>query len=321
MARYLAGRLLQMLPLLVGISFLLFFLLSLAPGDPVDMFIMSDPNVDARNIEALKHAYGLDQPMIVRYVKWLGRTVRGDLGWSIRFKQPVSQLIAERLPNTLALTMTGFILALLLAVPVGIYAALRQYSLTDYVVSFLSFLGFSVPLFWFGIVMIYIFAVNLRWVPPGGFQTTGVAPGWPMALDRVRYMLLPAAVVAFYTAALLVRYVRSSMLEALRQDYIRTARSKGLRERTVINKHALRNALMPLVTILSLAIPALFGGAPVTETVFGWPGTGQLLVQSVLSGDHIVSMAMLMIIAVMVVAASLVADLAYAWLDPRIRYE
>ena len=321
MARYLAGRLLQMLPLLVGISFLLFFLLTLAPGDPVDMFIMSDPNVDAQNIEALKRAYGLDQPMIVRYVKWLGRTVRGDLGWSIRFKQPVSQLIAERLPNTLTLTMTGFILALLLAVPVGIYAALRQYSLTDYLVSFLSFLGFSVPLFWFGIIMIYIFAVKLRVVPPGGFQTTGVAPGWPAVFDRLRYMLLPAAVVAFYTAALLVRYVRSSMLEALRQDYIRTARSKGLRERTVINKHAFRNALMPLVTILSLAIPALFGGAPVTETVFGWPGTGQLLVQSVLSGDSIVAMAMLMIIAVLVVAASLVADVAYAWLDPRIRYE
>ncbi len=321
MARYLAGRLLQMLPLLVGISFLLFFLLTLAPGDPVDMFILSDPNVDAKNIEALKHAYGLDQPMIVRYVKWLGRTVRGDLGWSVRFRQPVSQLIAERLPNTLALTMTGFVLALLFAVPVGIYAALRQYSLTDYIVSFLSFLGFSVPLFWFGIVMIYIFAVKLRVVPPGGFQTTGVAPGWPMALDRLRYMLLPAAVVAFYTGALLVRYVRSSMLEALRQDYIRTARSKGLREPTVINKHALRNAMMPLVTILSLAIPALLGGAPVTETVFGWPGTGQLLVQSVLSGDHIVAMAMLMIIAVLVVAASLAADLAYAWLDPRIRYE
>jgi peptide/nickel transport system permease protein len=169
--------------------------------------------------------------------------------------------------------------------------------------------------------MIYIFAVKWRLVPPGGFQTTGVAPGWPTAIDRLRYMLLPAAVVAFYTAALLVRYVRSSMLDALRQDYIRTARSKGLRERTVVNKHALRNALMPLVTILSLAIPALFGGAPVTETVFGWPGTGQLLVQSVLSGDSIVAMAMLMIIAILVVAASLAADLAYAWLDPRIRYE
>src|SRR5688572_12612679 len=149
-----------MLPLLLGISFLLFVLLTLAPGDPVDMFILSDPNVDAQNIEALKRAYGLDQPVPVRYVKWLGRTIRGDFGWSLSFKQPVIQLIAERLPNSLMLAFSGFVIAILLAVPIGIYAALRQYSLSDYLVSFLSFIGFSVPLFWFGIVMIYIFAVK-----------------------------------------------------------------------------------------------------------------------------------------------------------------
>jgi peptide/nickel transport system permease protein len=285
------------------------------------MLILSDPNVDPANVEALKRVYGLDQPILVRYVKWLLRTLRGDLGWSLFYKQPVLALIAERLPNSLLLAFTGFAIAVALAVPIGIYSAVRQYSASDHVVSATSLLGFSVPLFWFGILMIYVFAVKLRWFPPGGFQSTGVEPGWPALLDRLRHMILPTVVVAFYSLALLVRFVRSSILEVLRQDYVRTARSKGLPERVVINRHVLRNALIPLVTILSLAIPALFGGAPVTETVFGWPGTGQLLVQSVVAGDHLVAMAMLMIIAALVVVASLLADIMYGLLDPRIRYD
>lgn len=321
MSRYLLKRLLQIIPMLLGISFLLFLVLSLAPGDPVDLLILSDPNVNPENVEALKRIYGLDQPVVVRYVKWLGRTLRGDLGWSLFYKQPVIRLIAERLPNSLLLAFTGFLLAVVLAVPIGIYSAIRQYSASDHIVSTVSLLGFSVPLFWFGIVMIYVFAVKLRWFPPGGFRSTGIEDGWPAVADRLRYMILPTAVVAFYSTALLVRFVRSSMIDAIRQDYIRTARSKGLHERLVISRHALRNALIPFVTILSLAIPALFGGAPVTETVFGWPGTGQLLVQSVIAGDHLVAMAMLMIIAVLVVASSLLADIMYALLDPRVRYE
>ena len=321
MSRYLLRRLLQIVPMLLGISFVLFLLLTLAPGDPVDMMILSDPNVDPANVEALKRVYGLDQPIPVRYVKWLVRTARGDLGWSLFYKQPVIRLIAERLPNSLLLAFTGFLVAVAIAIPVGIYSAVRQYSLSDHLVSATALLGFSIPLFWFGIIVIYVFAVKLRWFPPGGFQTTGVGPGWPAVIDRARYMILPTGVVAFYSLALLVRFVRSSILDALRQDYVRTARSKGLPERTVLNRHVLRNALIPLVTILSLAIPALFGGTPVTETVFGWPGTGQLLVQSVIAGDHLVAMAMLMMIAAFVVAASLIADVLYGLLDPRVRYD
>jgi peptide/nickel transport system permease protein len=299
----------------------LFLVLTLAPGDPVDMLILSDPNVDPANVEALKRVYGLDQPIPVRYVKWLARTAGGDLGWSLFYKQPVLRLIAERLPNSLLLAFTGFLIAVAIAIPVGIYSAVRQYSISDHVVSATSLLGFSIPLFWFGILMIYVFAVKLRWFPPGGFQTTGVAPGLPALLDRLRYMILPTIVVAFYSLALLVRFVRSSVLDALRADYVRTARSKGLRERTVLNRHVLRNAMIPLVTVLSLAIPALFGGTPVTETVFGWPGTGQLLIQSVIAGDHLVAMAMLMMIAALVVISSLAADILYGLLDPRVRYD
>lgn len=331
MQRYIFRRLLQMIPIALGISVLMFSLLTLAPGDPVDLLIASDPRVKPQDIARLKRIYGLDQPLHVRYVKWLGRTLQGDLGFSRTYKEPVTHILRDRIGNSLWLTVTAFFLALLVAVPVGIYSALHQYSALDYLATTFTFFGVSIPVFWFGIMMIYLFAVWHPWtavpalswlvLPPGGISTPGVPAGLPFYLDRLRYMLLPSIVLALLSMATYTRYTRSSMLEVIRQDYVRTARSKGLAERTVINRHALRNALIPLVTIVALSISGLFAGAPITETVFAWPGVGRLLVDSVIGGDYVAAQAVLMFLAVLVLVFNLVADIGYALLDPRIRYD
>jgi peptide/nickel transport system permease protein len=317
---YLIRRLLQMVPLLLVMSFLFFALLAAAPGDPTDLLILSNPNVTVEDVARLKRLYGLDQPLHVRYGKWLLRTSQGDLGWSLNYKVPVRRLIQERLPHSMVLMSTGLGLSLAVAVPVGVYSALRQYSLIDYVASVLAFVGFSIPLFWFGLIMIYLFAVKFQVLPPGGVRTPGVEGGVAGLLDYLRHLVLPAIVIALYNIASLARYTRSSMLEVIRQDYIRTARAKGLAEGLVVRRHAIRNALIPIVTVLGLTLPLLFGGAPVTETVFGWPGIGQLLVQSVVIGDYVVAISVLMMIALVVVLFNLAADLVYGVLDPRIRY-
>jgi peptide/nickel transport system permease protein len=329
--RYIFRRLLQMIPIALGISVLMFALLTLAPGDPVDLLISSDPRVKPQDVARLKRIYGLDQPIHIRYVKWLGRTVKGDLGFSRTYKEPVTHLMRDRIGNSLWLTVTAFFLALLVAMPVGIYSALRQYSVLDYVATTFTFFGVSIPAFWFGIMMIYLFAVWHPWtvvpwmaglvLPPGGISTPGVPDGLPFYVDRLRYMILPSIVLALLSMATYTRYTRSSMLEVIRQDYVRTARSKGLAERAVINKHALRNALIPLVTIVALSISGLFAGAPITETVFAWPGVGRLLVDSVIGGDYVAAQAVLMFLAVLVLVFNLVADIGYALLDPRIRYD
>jgi len=315
--RFLVRRLLLTVPFLLAVSAMLFLILTLAPGDPIDLFILSNREVQPRDVEALKRAYGLDRPIPVRYVRWLGRVASGDLGWSLYYRQPVMTILRERVPNSLLLTLPALGLAVALAVPIGILSAVRQYSIVDHAANLVAFAGYSIPLFWLGIVAMYFFAVVLHWLPPGGFPGgAGVT-----VVTRLRYVILPMLVISFHLIALLVRHVRSSVLEVIRQDFVRTARAKGLTEARIINRHVVRNALLPVVTVLSLVIPALFGGAPVTESVFGWPGIGHLLVQSVLVGDHLVSMAVLMMIALLIVAFSLVADVAYAWLDPRIQYE
>ena len=331
MQRYIFRRLLQMIPIALGISVLMFALLTLAPGDPVDLLISSDPRVKPEDIVRLKHLYGLDQPIHIRYLKWLGRTVQGDLGFSRTYKQPVTELMQDRIGNSLWLTVTAFVLAVGVAVPVGIYSALHQYSFLDYATTTFTFFGVSIPVFWFGIMAIYLFAVWHPWtqipalgwllLPPGGISTPGVSEGLPFFLDRLRYMILPSIVLALLSMASYTRYTRSSMLEVVRQDYVRTARAKGLAEGVVINKHALRNALIPLVTIVALSISGLFAGAPITETVFAWPGVGRLLVDSVIGGDYVAAQAVLMFLAVLVLIFNLVADIGYAFLDPRIRYD
>lgn len=331
MSRYLVHRLLQMVPLVVGLSIIIFLLLALAPGDPVDLLVFGNPKIKPEDIARLKHFYGLDQPLYIRYFKWLWAALHGDLGYSRTYKQPVLSLMWWRIGNSLWLQIPAFLLALVVAVPVGVYSALRQYSRLDYAATFFTFFGVSVPAFWFGIMMIYVFAVWHPWTasqlfdwlkfPAGGFNTPGVADGLPTYLDRARYVVLPAIVLSLLFMATYTRYTRSSMLEVIRQDYVRTARAKGLSELVVINRHALKNAMIPLATIIALSIPGLFAGAPLTETIFGWPGIGRLLVDAVLGADFAVAQGIIIFLAALVIIFNLLADISYAMLDPRIRYD
>lgn len=331
MSRFLARRLLQMIPMIFGLSVIIFLLLVAAPGDPVDFLIFGNPNVKAEDVARLKRLYGLDQPLYVRYFKWLWAAVHGDLGYSRTYKQPVMSLMWWRIANSLWLQVPAFLLALAVAVPIGIYSALRQYSAADYGATFFTFFGVSIPAFWFGIMMIYIFAVWHPWtalsafewlrLPAGGFSTPGVGEGVAKYVDRIRYLVLPTIVLSLLFMATYTRYTRSSMLEVIRQDYVRTARAKGLRERVVVNKHALKNAMIPLATIIALSIPGLFAGAPLTETIFGWPGVGRLFVESVLAADFAVAQGIIIFLAALVIVFNLLADISYALLDPRIRYD
>jgi len=310
-----------MIPIILGISVVVFALLLAAPGDQVDLLISGVPNITPDEVARLKHVYGLDEPVYVRYVKWLERAVQGDFGWSRTYKERVTSLIFDRLGNTVTLAAGALVLALAVAVPVGIYSALHQYSALDYGATLFTFFGVSVPVFWFGIMLIYVFGVTWHLLPPGGINSPGVAPGLPMLIDRLQYLPLPTLALGLVFMASFTRYTRSSMLEVVRQDFVRTARAKGLPGRVVIRRHALRNALIPLVTVLGVAIPGVLAGAPLTETVFSWPGVGKLLVDATLGGDYAVAQGIIMFISIMVIAANLLVDVAYGVLDPRIRYD
>ncbi|MDR5682963.1 MAG: ABC transporter permease [Armatimonadota bacterium] len=328
---YLLRRGVQTVVILFGLSILMFTLLVFTPGDPVELLATSNPDIQPEDIAALRQYYGLDDPFYVRYFKWLRTVVRGDLGYSRQYGKPVMEIMGERLKNTLTLLTAAVVVAFVVGVAVGIYSALHQYSTTDYAVTVFSFIGLSIPNFWQGIVFILIFAVWAPWahipglawlkLPAGGMMTPGVSEGLPMVLDRVRHLVLPTLVLATSGMASWVRFTRSSMLEVIRQDYIRTAHAKGLAEKVVINKHALRNALIPLITLVALSIPNVVSGAVLTETVFSWPGMGLLLFQSVLGHDHNVAMAVLLFLALMTILFNLLADIAYAVVDPRVKYD
>ncbi|MGH2359478.1 MAG: ABC transporter permease [bacterium] len=321
MYRFLARRLAQSLVVLAGLSVLLFTLLVLTPGDPVELLASSLPDVQSEDIARLRKYYGLDDPVYIRYFKWARTVLKGDLGYSRTYGQPVSHLIRQRLGNTLQLLTGAFLIAFSVGVAVGVYSALHQYSFLDYVATLFSFAGLAMPVFWQGILFILLFAVWLPWFPAGGMITPGVASGAPMVLDRLHHLVLPTVVLATVGMASWVRYSRSSMLEVIRQDYVRTARAKGLADQIVTRKHAVRNALIPIITLVALAIPGILDGAVVTETVFSWPGMGLLLFQAVLGHDHAVAMAVLLFLAVATILANLMADVTYALVDPRIRYE
>ncbi|MFO8061254.1 MAG: ABC transporter permease [Bacillota bacterium] len=316
MHTYVIRRLLQMIPLLIGISVLLFALMHYLPGGPMAMYT-NDPNITEEQLARMRAAYGLDDPVHTRYLSWLGRVMRGDLGNSFADGRPVSFRIRGRLPATFQLLGAAYVLAIVIAIPLGITAALRQYSLMDYVTTVLAYLGISMPTFWFGIILIIIFSVNLGWFPSGGRMPPSGANLW----DMIQYMVLPTVVLALYSIAGWSRFMRSSMLEVIRSDYIVTARSKGLAERTVIYKHALRNAIIPVVTVIALEGRFLFSGAVVTEAIFAWPGMGRLYWGSVIKRDYPVLMGILVITALLVIAFNLLADFLYAVLDPRIRYD
>lgn len=322
MTRYVIRRLLQAIPLLIAISILVFALIELAPGDPSQMYVDPEKGADPEYIAQVRASLGLNDPVYVRYLAWLGKTLNGDFGFSFRTRRPVALEIGDRLPNTLLLGGVSLVLSLLIAVPIGIISALKRYTLIDYVLSTLALVGISVPVFWVALLLLQVFAIQLNWLPAVGMHDVRNSyEGWGEVLDVLRHMILPTIVLSLAQMASWSRYQRSALLEVLGQDYIRTARAKGMRERRVIALHALRNALIPIVTLIGLSVPTIVTGAFITETIFGWPGMGRLGVEAVNGRDYPIIMAVTMLSAILIIAGNLFADIAYAWVDPRIRYD
>lgn len=316
MGRYVIRRLIQALPLLLAISAVSFTIIKVSPGGPLAAY-EGNPNFTDADRERLEHAFGLDQPIPLQYLSWLGAFLRGDWGYSLLAHQPVLALIGERLPNTLTLMGTVFVTVLLFAIPIGVLAAVRQYSWFDHIVTGTTFAFLSTPTFWLGLLLIIAFGLQLRWLPLGGIDT----PGRPFEIgDRLRHLILPVATIALVQLGSHVRYLRASMLETIGQDYMRTARAKGLQERIVVMRHALKNAAIPLVTVVALDVPELFVGALVTEQIFGWPGMGRLFWDAATRFDYPVLMGILTVSSALIVLANLLADVVYGYLDPRIRY-
>lgn len=313
---YLLRRILGSIPLLLGISVILYAVLHLAPGGPTDVYA-DNPSVSPEALKNLERELGLDQPVPIQYLRWLGALARGEWGYSIRSGRPVTKDILERIPATLTLGGTAFVLALLVALPLGVLSAVRRYSFADYGFTFLSFLGISMPIFWLALMLQAFFAVQLKILPSAGLETIGDGS----LVDRLRHLILPACILAVASIASWGRFVRSSMLDVLSLDYIRTARAKGLSERIVVYRHALRNALIPVVTIIALDFAGIISGAVITETIFAWPGTGRLFIEAMNGRDYPVLMALLMIGSVALVFTNLITDLVYSLIDPRIRYE
>jgi peptide/nickel transport system permease protein len=318
MGRYLVRRLLIAIPSLVGISIVLFTVLALAPGDPFGE-LASNPNVPPAVRAALRVKFGLDDPIAIRYLRWFTAMLHGDWGFSFVSRVDVDKLILQRLPTTLLVIGSSQVLALLIALPVGIYAAMRPYSIFDQVANTLAFVGFSLPTFFTGIVFILVFSVYLGWLP-SVYQSDVSAAGWQWYWEHVRNAAMPVAVLGLFQGASWTRFVRSAMLDVIRLDYVTTARAKGLPERMVVMKHVVRNALIPVVTLVALQMPAVFGGAIITEQIFRIPGIGSLLISSILANDTPVIMAVTFVFACLVILFNLLADLIYGWLDPRIAY-
>ena len=292
--------------------------------------MFGNSNITPEDIARLRAAYGLDQPWITRYFFWLQQAVTGNFGYSQDFGIPALEYIFQnRLPNTLLLTVPALVISTLIAVPLGIFSAVRQYSVMDYVLTFFAFVAVSAPVFWVGALALYFFAIYLPQLtggvlslPPGGLggDVPPEAGWWAVTLDKLKYLLLPLMILMLREIAVTMRFMRANMLETLTQDYVRTARAKGLADRRVLYKHALRNAVTPIVTIMGLSIPGLFGGAVITETVFSWPGMGKAILDALVTKDFNVVMVCLMMLALLTVVFQLLTDLAYALVDPRIRY-
>ncbi len=318
MSRYLLRRLMIALPSLLGISVVLFTVLALAPGDPFEE-LATNPNVPAEVRANLRAQFGLDDPIYLRYFNWLAAMLHGDWGFSFASRIDVDMLILQRLPATLIVIGSSQLLALAIALPVGVYAATRPYSIFDQIASTLSFIGFSLPTFFTGILFILLFSITLDWLP-FVYRADIDATGWRWWWEHVRQSIMPVAVLGLFQAASWMRFVRSAVLDVIRLDYVTTARSKGLAERLVIIKHVVRNALIPVVTLVALQMPAVFGGAIVTEQIFRVPGIGSLLITSILANDTPVIMAVTFVFACLVLMFNLIADVLYGWLDPRISY-
>lgn len=323
MTTFITRRILQTLAVIVILSYVCYYLMSLMPGDPVDMMVASNPKITAEDVQRLKALYGLDQPVYKRFGNWVGSISQGDLGYSRTYRVPVQELMGPRLWNTFILSIASLTLSLLIAIPLGVISALKPGSRTDYVVNLFSFAGISIPSFWLAIVLIIVFAVKIPLLPAGGTQTIGGEPlgFWADLADRSVYLVLPVLSLSIQQIGRFSRFTRSAMLEAMRNDFIRTARAKGLSRSRVIWKHAFRNALIPLITILALSFSGLFSGAILTETVFAYQGVGKLVYDSIIQNDYNVAMISFVISVSMVLLMNLVADIAYGFADPRISYQ
>ncbi len=318
MGAYLVRRMLIAIPSLIGISMVLFLVLALAPGDPFAELV-SNPNVPPEVRDNLRKSFGLDDPIPVRYLRWAAAMVQGDWGFSFISRINVDTLIMQRLPTTLVVIGSAQLLALLIALPVGVIAASRPYSWFDRIANTLAFIGFSLPTFFTGILLILVFSIQLDWLP-FVYRADISETGWRWWWEHVRQSIMPVAVIGLFLAASMTRFVRSAVLDVIRLDYVTTARAKGLAERWVIVKHVVRNAMIPVVTLVMLQMPAIFGGAIVTEQIFRVPGIGSLLITSILSNDTPVVMAVTFVFSCLVIACNLMADLLYGWLDPRISF-
>lgn len=320
MLKYILRRLLHMIPVILLISVLIFGIIKLTPGNPVGANL--NPKSTPAQKEMERERLGLNKPLYVQYFMWLQRTAVGDFGESYTYKKPVKDVIGTFIWNTVLLNVFTFFFAFLISIPLGILSAVKQYTRFDNSVTVFSLIGISMPSFFFSLVLIYIFAVKLKWLPVGGMVEAG-SKTVDMAryMEVLRHMILPGIVIVIADLASLVRYTRNGMLDVISQDYIRTARSKGLSEKVVIYKHAFRNALIPIVTILGFWIPALFSGAVIIETIFNWPGIGRILLESVTGRDYNLMMALMMFFAILTLIGNLLADIGYALVDPRVKVE
>jgi peptide/nickel transport system permease protein len=315
--RYFAHRSFEAALVLLLMSFVIYLLLGLMPGDPIDIMASGDPDVTAADVARLKALYGLDQPLTARYWHWLTGAVSGDFGFSRVHTRPVLEVLGPRLWNTAMLMGISFVLALVVAIPAGVMAAVRQRTWIDYVINLFAFAGFSLPSFWLALLLILLFSVELGWLPAGGVQSVGRDD----LGDRLLHLIMPVAALTVLTMGRVIRFTRGAMLEALRQDYVRTAEAKGLSPYGVVVGHALQNAMIPVITVLALDFGALFSGALVIEQIFAYQGMGKLIYDSILASDFNVALVGLLFATILTLASNLGADLVYGWLDPRITYE
>lgn len=313
MSKYIIKRILIAIPVLIGITMIDYGIMCMA-GSPLEM--LQGPRISEAAVEAKKIAMGLDKPFYIQYVIWMGQLLKGNMGYSIKSYQPVGSMITSHLGPTLLLMGVSLIVSLMIAVPAGIYSAVHQYSKGDYAVVTASFLGSSIPGFFLSLLLIYVFTVRLGWLPSSGMTTLGMGGGFA---DIARHMIMPVLVLAVSMAGSNIRYIRSAVLEILQQDYLRTAKAKGIGRFKVIYKHALRNAMVPVITVIGMEIPVLFGGAVIIEQVFSWPGLGLMTMSAITSRDYPVIMGVCLFSAVVVLAANLITDILYALADPTIQ--
>lgn len=318
MTQYLIKRLLIAIPTLIAISLVLFTILALAPGDPLGEFA-SNPSITQEVRENIRRTLGLDQPIHIRYIKWFLAFIKGDLGYSFTSRSPVLELILQRLPTTLWVVGTAYIFSILIAFPLGIISAIKRYSLLDQMLTTFAFLGYSLPTFLTGLLLIVIFSVQLNWFP-FIYNSTLEITNLSTFIEQIKQSIMPITVLALYQSAVLMRFIRSAILDELTHDYVRTAQAKGLNDFAILNNHIIRNALIPVVTLIAIDIPTIFTGALVTEQIFRVPGIGALLIDSIQRSDTPVVMAITFIYGILIVIFNIIADLTYGFLDPRVRY-